>query len=121
MVGRVAACTTSAGGAPSLRFPPRLPHPTAPKAGALGAPVRSGFRQNRASFLEKREKWRTPRPQLSRSVLKDKRALYYAPQSKQLSCSAGAHVHYGLVLCELLPPAHYAEALVFVQPVELQA
>jgi len=39
---------------------PRLPHPIAPKAGALGAPVRSGLRQNRAGFLEKREKWRTP-------------------------------------------------------------
>src|ERR1017187_7075237 len=56
MVGRVAACTTSAGGAPSLRFPPRLPPPIAPKAGALGAPVRSGLRQNRAGLPSKRER-----------------------------------------------------------------
>ena len=45
-------------GRPPFGYPPRLP--LAPKAGALGAPVRSGLRQNRAGFLEKRDKWRTP-------------------------------------------------------------
>src|ERR1035437_7450957 len=54
------------GGWPPAQPAPGVPHPfdsplgfptpSAPKAGALGAPVRSGLRQNRAGLPSKRER-----------------------------------------------------------------
>ena len=54
-VAIVARKRGGSGGAP-FTYPPRLPHAIAPRAGAMGAPVRSGLWQNRTRFLEKRGK-----------------------------------------------------------------